>query len=65
MWSKILAFLENKVTRIVTWCVLAIAIAILIIGGVTKADLNAGIELILGIISAIAAFIAFLISKCN
>lgn len=65
MWSKILAFLENKVTKIVTWCVLGICVVILIIGGATKTDLNAGIELILGIVGAVSLFIAFLISKCN
>jgi len=60
MWKKIKAFFTNKVVRIVSWILLAISVISLIIGGATKADIDSGVTLIIGIVSAVALFIAFL-----
>jgi hypothetical protein len=60
MWKKIKAFFSNKIVRIVSWILLAICVASLIIGGATKAEIDSGITLIIGIISAVALFITFL-----
>lgn len=53
-------FFENKITRIVSWCVLALAIVSLIIGGVTVDTINSGVALVAGVVAAIAALIAFI-----
>lgn len=58
--DKIKAFFENKVTKIVSWVVLALAVVSLIIGGVTAETINSGVALVAGIVAAIAAFIAFI-----
>lgn len=60
MWDKIKAFFSNKVVVIVSWVILALAIASLIIGGATAETINSGVALIIGIVGAIAAFIAFI-----
>lgn len=63
MWDKIKAFFENKVTKIVSWCVLALAIVSLVIGGVTQETINSGVVLVIGVVSAISLLIAFICSN--
>lgn len=65
MWDKIKAFFSNKVTQIVSWVVLALAVVSLIIGGITADTINKGVVLIVGIVSAVAAFIAFICGKAS
>lgn len=65
MWDKIKAFFSNKVTQIVSWIVLALAVVSLIIGGITADTISKGVVLIVGIISAVAAFIAFICVKAS
>lgn len=60
MWDKIKAFFSNKVTVIVSWIVLALAVASLIIGGATAETVNKGVALVIGIVAAVAGFIAFI-----
>lgn len=61
--DKIKAFFQNKITKIVAWVVLALASVVLIIGGATAETLSAGVALVAGIVSAVAALIAFISSK--
>lgn len=63
MWDKIKAFFANTTTKVVSWVVLGISVASLIIGGVTADTISKGVVLVAGIISAIAAFIAFICSN--
>lgn len=63
MWDKIKAFFSNKVTIIVSWVVLALAVTALIIGGATAETINSGVALVIGIVGAVAAFIAFICSN--
>lgn len=63
MWDKIKAFSQNKITVIVSWAVLFLAIASLIIGGATQQTINTGVGLAIGIVAAVAAFIAFICGK--
>lgn len=63
MWDKIKAFFSNKVTVIVSWVVLALAVTSLIIGGATADTINSGVALAIGIVTAVAAFIAFICGK--
>lgn len=63
MWDKIKAFFQNKVTIIVSWVVLFLDLAALIVGGATKETITTGVGLIFGIIGAVAAFIAFICGK--
>lgn len=63
MWDKIKAFFQNKITVIVSWAVLFLAIASLIIGGATQQTINTGVGLAIGIVAAVAAFIAFICGK--
>lgn len=60
MFDKLKAFFQNKVTKIVAWCVLALAVICLIIGGVTTETISSGVVLVAAVVSAIAALIAFI-----
>lgn len=63
MWDKIKAFFQNKITVYVSWGILALAVVSLIIGGATKETITSGVVLVIGIVSAVAAFIAFICGK--
>lgn len=65
MWDKIKAFFSNKTTQRVSWLVLALAVVSLIIGGITADTISKGVVLIVGIVSAVAAFIAFICGKAS
>ena len=43
--DKIKAFFQNKIVKAVSWIVMLIAAAILVIGGVTEGDINSTIKL--------------------
>lgn len=60
MWEKVKAFFNKKVTKIVAWVVLFLDIVVLVIGGVTKAELTNAVELALVGIAAIVAIVAFI-----
>ena len=61
--DKIKAFFNNKIVKIVAWVVLALDVVLLILGGASVAEIGKGVELVAGIISAVALFIAFIASK--
>lgn len=64
--EKIKAFFENKVTKIVNWCTFCLSAVVLVLGGVTGAELSTGVELttaIIGGVSALVAFIAQIVNK--
>ena len=58
--NKIKAFFSNKVTKIVAWVVLALAVVVLILGGATQEVITGGVVLVVGIVAAVAGFITFI-----
>ena len=61
--DKIKAFFQNKIVKLVAWIVLALDVVVLIIGGATSAEIGSGVELVAGIVAAIATLVAFIASK--
>lgn len=60
--DKIKAFFSNKVTKIVAWVVLALAVVVLILGGATQEVITGGVVLVVGIVAAVSALIAFIVN---
>ena len=58
--DKIKAFFSNKVTKIVAWVVLALAVVVLILGGATQEVITGGVVLVVGIVAAVSGFITFI-----
>lgn len=65
MWEKIKAFFSSKVTKIISWIVLAIAVVFLVLGGVTQETISSGIALVIGVVGAVAALIAFISERAK
>lgn len=63
MWEKIKAFFSSKVVKMVSWIIMFLDIASLILGGATEVVIADGVKLIMGIVGAIALFIAFICEK--
>jgi len=63
--DKIKAFINNKIVKIVAWVILALDVVLLILGGTSVAEIGKGVELVAGIISAVALFVAFIASLVN
>ena len=63
--DKIKAFFNNKIVKIVAWVILALDVVLLILGGTSVAEIGKGVELVAGIISAVALFVAFIASLVN
>lgn len=61
--DKIKAFFQNKVVKAVSWVVMLVAAAILIIGGVTEGDINSTIKLVVGILGLFGELIIFIANK--
>ena len=61
--DKIKAFFNNTITKIVAWVVLALDVMTLILGGTTVVEIGDGVELIAGIVGAVAALIVFISGK--
>ena len=61
--DKIKAFLNNKIVKIVAWVVLFLDVVLLIVGGTTAKEIGDGVQLIAGIVGAVALFIAFVAGK--
>ncbi len=61
--NKIKAFFQNKIVKAVSWIVMLIAAAILIIGGVTEGDINSTIKLVVGILGLLGELIVFISGK--
>lgn len=63
MWEKIKAFFSSKVVKVVSWIIMFLDIASLILGGATEVAIADGVKLIMGIVGAIALFVAFICEK--
>jgi hypothetical protein len=61
--DKIKAFFQNKIVKAVSWIVMLIAAAILVIGGVTEGDINSTIKLVVGILGILGELIVFISGK--
>lgn len=63
--DKIKAFFNNKIVKIVAWVILALDVVLLILGGASVAEIGKGVELVAGIVSAVALLVAFIASLVN
>lgn len=63
MWEKIVKFFSSKATKVVAWIVLALAAIVLILGGTTVEELSKDIVLVAGIVTAVAALVAFIAER--
>ena len=61
--DKIKAFFNNKIVKVVAWVVLALDVVVLILGGASVAEIGKGVELVAGIVSAVALLVVFIASK--
>ena len=61
--DKIKAFFNNKIVKAVSWVVMLIAAAILVIGGVTEGDINSTIKLVVGILGLLGELIIFIANR--
>jgi hypothetical protein len=61
--DKIKAFFNNTIVKVVAWVLLAVVSVVLILGGASVADISKGVELVGGIVAAIATLVAFIASK--
>jgi predicted ferric reductase len=61
--DKIKAFFQNKIVKAVSWIVMLIAAAILVIGGVTEGDINSSIKLVVGILGLLGELIIFIANR--
>jgi hypothetical protein len=58
--DKIKSFFQSKVTKIVSWVVLALDVICLVLGGTNTVEITDGVGLIAAIVAAVAAFVAFI-----
>ena len=63
MKDKIKAFFNNTVVKVVAWVILALDVVVLILGGASVAEIGKGVELVAGIVSAVALLVVFIASK--
>ena len=61
--DKIKAFFQNEIVKAVSWIVMLIAAAILVIGGVTEGDINSSIKLVVGILGLLGELIIFIANR--
>lgn len=61
--DKIKAFFENKIVKVVSQIVLAVVSVVLILGGVSTVEIGEGVELVGGIVTAVAALVIFISGK--
>ena len=61
--DKIKAFFNNTIVKVVCWVLLAVVSVVLILGGTSVADIGNGVELVAGIVTAVAALVVFIASK--
>lgn len=63
MKDKIKAFFNNTIVKVVAWVILALDVVVLILGGASVAEIGKGVELVAGIVSAVALLVVFIASK--
>lgn len=56
-------FLNKTWVKVVAWAMALLGSGVLIVDGVTPAEIGSGIELVAGIISTVGLLIAFIIGK--
>ena len=61
--DKIKAFFNNTIVKVVAWVVLALDVVVLILGGASVAEIGKGVELVAGIVPAVALLVVFIASK--
>ena len=61
--DKIKAFFNNTIVKVVAWVLLAVVSVVLILGGASVAEIGKGVELVAGIVSAVALLVVFIASK--
>ena len=61
--DKIKAFFNNTIVKVVAWVILALDVVVLILGGASIAEIGKGVELVAGIVSAVALLVVFIASK--
>ena len=61
--DKIKAFINNKIVKVIAWVILALDVVVLILGGASVAEIGKGVELVAGIVSAVALLVVFIASK--
>ena len=61
--DKIKAFINNTIVKVVAWVILALDVVLLILGGASVAEIGKGVELVAGIVSAVALLVVFIASK--
>ena len=61
--DKIKAFFNNAIVKVVAWVILALDVVVLILGGASVAEIGKGVELVAGIVSAVALLVVFIASK--
>ena len=61
--DKIKAFFNNTIVKVVAWVLLAVDVVVLILGGASVAESGKGVELVAGIVSAVALLVVFIASK--
>lgn len=61
--DKIKAFFNNTIVKVVAWGILALDVVVLILGGASVAEIGKGVELVAGIVSAVALLVVFIASK--
>lgn len=54
---------SSTATKVVAWIVLALAAIVLILGGTTVEELSKDIVLVAGIVTAVAALVAFIAER--
>ena len=53
-------FFKKTWVRVTAWVVLFVALVVLVLGGVTQAEVSEGVELAFKVIAAVAGVIAFI-----
>ena len=53
-------FFKKTWVRVTAWIVLFVALVVLVLGGVTQAEVSEGVELAFKVIAAVAGIIAFI-----
>ena len=61
--EKLKAFFKSRITKIVSWVILGISVLSLIVGGITSADISNFTSLVISLVSAISAVVAFISSN--
>lgn len=65
MIDKIKNFCKNKIVRLIAIIMFAVSVVVLVLGGITEAELTATIKAILVVLAAIGGFIGIIGALIN